>query len=99
MKMKKLSLRELFKKIITFIKRFMLVIFILFLAGVYGYIGWRIVSLSQVQPDETAVTSKLKTAGVPRIDQETLTKLQRLQDNSVEVKTLFDKARSNPFQE
>lgn len=81
------------------LRHYSVLLFLLFLLSIYGYLGWRIVSLNQQQPDEAAVATKLKTAGVPHINQDVLNKVQQLQDNSVGVQTLFDDARSSPFQE
>jgi hypothetical protein len=72
-------------------------IFFLVAASIYSYILWRINSFSDVAPsasDETA-----QSTAQPRIDPDTLEKIQNLQDNSVSVQTLFDNARQNPFQE
>ena len=82
-----------------FARKHIVPIFLLFLFGIYGFLGLRIVALNQVQPNQSAVADKLKTAGVPHIDQGVLNKIQQLQDNSVSVQTLFDSARSSPFQE
>jgi predicted negative regulator of RcsB-dependent stress response len=80
-------------------RKYAVALFLLFLLVIYSYLGWRVVSLDQIKPDQSAVSSKLQTAGVPHIDQDALNKIQQLQDNSVQVQTLFDQARSNPFQE
>lgn len=75
------------------------IIFLLFLVAIYGFLGWQAVSLSQTEPDPAKVTAGLKTKSVPNIDEATVNKIQQLQDNSVSVKSLFDEARRNPFQE
>jgi hypothetical protein len=80
-------------------RRYALPIFLVFLLGVYSFLAWRVMTLNQVEPDQSIVAAKLKTAGVPHIDPDALSKIQQLQDNSVEVQSLFDQARSNPFQE
>ncbi len=80
-------------------RRYAVPVFLLLLLAIYGFLAWRVVSLNQAQPDPTVVTTKLQSAGVPHIDQDVLAKIRQLQDNSVEVQSLFDQARSNPFQE
>ncbi len=80
-------------------RRYILPIFLIFLLGIYSFLAWRVLTLNQVEPDQSVVTAKLQTAGVPHIDPDALSKIQQLQDNSVEVQSLFDQARSNPFQE
>ncbi|MDB5182138.1 MAG: hypothetical protein JWP13_901 [Candidatus Saccharibacteria bacterium] len=74
-------------------------IFVLFLIAIYGFLGWRIVGLLKTEPDQAAVAAELKTVGVPKVDEDVVQKMERLDDNSVSVQTLFDEARSNPFQE
>lgn len=74
-------------------------LFLLFLLGIYGFLGWRIVSFTQAEPDQSEVTAQLKTSGVPKVDPDVVKKMQQLKDNSVNVQTLFDQARENPFQE
>lgn len=78
--------------------RYALLSFILFVAALYGFVLFRINSLSNLQPSNQDVSSKVKAAQVPHIDQAIVSQLKSLQDNSVSVQTLFDQARSNPFQ-
>lgn len=79
--------------------RFAVIFFVLLLAGVYGFVLWRVQSLANVQPSDTDVSTQVKLSATPHIDQTTVQQMQNLQDNSVSVHTLFDQARSNPFQE
>lgn len=78
--------------------RHRVVIFVVIVAVLYGFLAVRIQTLANIEPDESAVASKSAPAR-PVIDQATLNKIQQLQDNSVNVRTLFDQARQNPFQE
>jgi hypothetical protein len=80
-------------------RRYAAVVLLVFLSCIYGFLAWRILVLSQAQPDASAVSSELKTVGVPKVDEDVVSKMQKLEDNSVSVQTLFDQARSNPFGE
>src|SRR4051794_9963142 len=71
--------------------------FLIFLAAIYGFLLWRIFSLTSAAPDQAAVNAKLQTVGVPKVDPNVVAKMQHLEDNSVSVQTLFDQARQNPF--
>lgn len=73
-----------------------LFIFFLLVASLYGYIVWRINVLSNAP---AATTDQSQVVAGPRIDQETIDKLQSLEDNSVSVQSLFDAAREDPFRE
>lgn len=88
------SLRQLPGQIL----RFRIVIFLVVVGLLYGFIAWRITTLANIEPDASAVASKTSPAR-PNIDQETLRKIKQLQDNSVNVRSLFSQARQNPFQE
>lgn len=72
-------------------------IFFLAVALLYGYIVWRINVFSNA-PASVSEEATQRTAQ-PHIDQDTISKIQSLQDNSVNVQSLFDAARQNPFQE
>ncbi len=72
-------------------------IFFLAVASVYGFIIWRINYYSNTLPSQSEKTAQATPQ--PHIDANTIQKLQSLQDNSVSVQSLFDAARSNPFQE
>lgn len=80
-------------------KRYIVMSFFIFLALLYGGIIVRINMLNRQEPTEEAVTEKLQNAKRPRIDQDTINKIKELEDNSVDVQSLFKDARNNPFQE
>lgn len=84
--------------VVDYIHHYGFVLFLTFLACLYGFVLFRINSLSNVQPSDTAVSSQVKAAAIPKLDQNVINQLQSLQDNSVGVKALFNEARSNPFQ-
>ena len=101
--MKKLTFnrQELIAKLVeqlSILRQYSFVIFIVFVVGLYSFLIIRVNSLSNAQPRPEDVTSQINTAAIPHIDQSVVKQLQSLQDNSVSVQSLFDQARSNPFQ-
>lgn len=68
-------------------------------AAVYGYIILQINKYSNPVIDDSEVISQTKATPTPRIDKVAAEKLESLKDNSVNVQTLFDKGRTNPFGE
>jgi len=72
--------------------------FLVFVVVLYGIVLLHIKSLNNTQPSEQSVSSQVKDANVPRIDQSVVKQIQSLQDNSGSVQSLFDQARNNPFQ-
>lgn len=79
--------------------RYATVIFIVFVLSVYSFLVWQIGTLSRVEPTDDQIAEQLKTAPRPKINQETLDKIEQLQDQNVAVRSLFKSARNNPFQE
>lgn len=80
------------------LKRYELILFLVFVGIVYGYIILQISSLTNAQPSPEAVASQIQASQTPHLDKTVVNQLESLQDNSVNVQTLFDSARSNPFQ-
>lgn len=81
------------------LRRYAVLIFVLLVTGVYGFVLYRVYNLSSAQPDDAAVSAQVKASATPHIDSTVVRQLQALQDNSVNVQSLFNQARSNPFQE
>ncbi|MDB5166391.1 MAG: hypothetical protein JWM37_463 [Candidatus Saccharibacteria bacterium] len=75
------------------------IIFILMVIAVFGYVGWQVRTAISVEPDAATVSAASGKSNSPHIDPATISKIRQLQDNSVEVRALFDQARRNPFQE
>lgn len=80
------------------LKRYRVLGFVLVVAVLYGFVLMRINTLGSVEPMDDAVAEQVKAARVPHINETVVEQLESLEDNSVSVKTLFNEARSNPFQ-
>lgn len=80
-------------------RRYSFVAFVIFVVAIYGFVLLRISALGNTQPSDQAVAEQVQAANVPNIDQAVVSQLKALQDNSVNVQSLFDQARTNPFQE
>lgn len=83
---------------ISKLRAYALPIFIIFVALIYGYLFLSINSLVGTTPSDADVDSQVKAAHVPAIDEDVVKQLQSLKDNSVNVQSLFENARNNPFQ-
>jgi hypothetical protein len=73
-------------------------LFFVLIALLYGFLLLRIGMLSNIQPDSSDVSKEISQL-TPHIDKNTASRLQTLEDNSVNVQTLFNDARNNPFGE
>lgn len=92
------AIKSLGGKILAGLSRYAAILFLILIAGVYSFVILRINVLSNAQPSQSDIDAQTSSTPVPRIDPAVAEQLQKLQDNSVNVQTLFDQARNNPFQ-
>jgi hypothetical protein len=85
--------------VLTVLRRYLAMIFLVFFVSIYVFLTFRTTSLMSSKPDEDAITEKLKTVQRPRIDENAAEKILQLEDQNIQVKTLFKEARQNPFSE
>ena len=74
-------------------------IYVLIILGVYVFLVQYIGGLIQDEPGQAAIDSKLTPVNRLKIDQDALQQITELESQNIEVKTLFDQARQNPFTE
>jgi hypothetical protein len=79
------------------LRRYSFVLFVVFVAALYGFVVLRISSLSNTQPSSESVAGQVQAAEVPHIDQQAVQQLNSLRNNSVSVQALFNQTRNNPF--
>lgn len=93
------NLPEKLTPVIGFLKRYAVFISILVVLSIATFFVLRINQYSRMEPTDQAIEDKLQTVQRPKVDQTVLNKIQQLQDQNVQVQTLFDQARDNPFNE
>lgn len=81
------------------LKKYALFISILLVLGIYLFLVWQIRYFATIEPTQADVTNKLNELNTPKLDQDAVNKILLLEDQNIEVKTLFNTARQNPFQE
>lgn len=102
MKNKDINLKNLAPQLLAAgqrLTRYAGIMFFLLIAGTYGFVLYRINSLAEIQPSEADVSAQAPAAPIPKVDPKVVRQLETLKDNSVNVQTLFDDARGNPFRE
>lgn len=78
--------------------RYRLVIFVVFVALIYGYVFWKINTYAGAKPSALAISNQEHIGpSIQRIDPATVQKIEQLKDNSVNVQALFNQSRNNPF--
>ena len=98
----KLSYEKYLPKVlsyVTFVKKYAGFFFVIAFLGIYVFLVQQIGHFIQDEPSQAAIDSKLKPVNQLKIDQEAVRKITELESQNVEVKSLFDQARMNPFTE
>lgn len=99
MKLDSLALNTLATRALKALNQYAVLWFLLLLIATYGFVVFQINNARLAQPSQNEVDSQTKSVASPHIDQTVVDQILHLQDHSVNVKTLFDEARSNPFHE
>jgi hypothetical protein len=99
MKSSKDQFQKYFVQALTFGKKYAAFIFVVTFLGIYVYQVNRIGHLIQDEPPQTAVDDKLKPVSQLKIDENSIKQITDLESHNIEVKTLFEQARQNPFTE
>lgn len=93
------SIPQQLKKLLGKFQRYIVIIFIVTLVGLYGYLIVQISSSATEEPTQAQVIEELGTVKRLKIDQDSIDKIEKLEDQNVVVQSLFEDARNNPFSE
>lgn len=80
-------------------QKYLPITYFVFIILLGAFFVFKINSFSNITPTDDQVSEKLQTIQRPHIDQASIDKIQQLQDQNVEVESLFKDARDNPFSE
>ena len=98
----KLDFKDLpakFRPVLDFLRHYVKFIFIVSTLIVFGFFVFRINQFSNTEPTESSIEEKLQTVQRPKVDQSVLGKIEQLESQNIQVQSLFDQARNNPFSE
>jgi hypothetical protein len=99
MKTKLINLLSKLKPLWRIMQHYIVFGYIIVLLCIFGFFVFRINQYAHLEPSDDAVQEKLQTVKRPRLDKDVVTKIEQLESQNIEVQSLFDKARSNPFNE
>ncbi len=99
MKIDKALFEKIQSKLVAFATAYAVFIFIVGSLLVLSFFVYRINSLANQEPSESAIAEKAGESRPATIDKKAVEKIQELQSTNVEVKALFDQNRDNPFRE
>jgi hypothetical protein len=88
-----------FQPLLVKFKKYLTFSFVIGFLCIYSFLVLQINILMRREPSDVDYNDRLKTVQRPKIDKAVLDKIQSLQDQNVQVQTLFKQARDNPFSE
>ena len=95
--MNKSNLMKRISIYITFCRQHLMILFIAVTVIIYGFLSFHVINGVNSQPNSNTLNQQSNSTQAIRIDQKSLNKLRALQDNSVNIQSLFNEARNNPF--
>ncbi len=83
----------------TFLRQYVVLIVIIIFGAMYGFLI--LTSTKQVdnQPGENQISEKLQGTTRPKLDEAVANKLNELEEQNIEIQSIFQEARNNPFTE
>lgn len=93
------SLKAAVGRTVKTLNTYRVFLFFLIIAGLYGFIVWRINVFAVASPTDQDVKTAQQQNQSLKIDKSVVQKMLTLKDNSQSVQTLFESARDNPFSE
>jgi hypothetical protein len=99
MKLDKTAILKQLSTVGEFIKRFRFVIAFAIFGALYAYILTQVSAINIKAPSEAQITDQVTTAPRTKVDPELAEKIKSLEEENVQVKTIFNEARKNPFDE
>lgn len=88
---------NIFVTIQTFLSKHYRVMLFIFTLLLFSSVVLRINQLTLAEPTDQQINEKVKAINRPKLNQETITKMESLEAENSEAKSLFDNARNNPF--
>ncbi|HTE22153.1 MAG TPA: hypothetical protein VK674_03865 [Candidatus Limnocylindria bacterium] len=95
----KTQLLEKATVLVTFIRRFRFIVVFVIFSVMYGYIITQVNGINARPPSDKQIADKATASPRPKIDQSLVDKITSLEEENVQVKTIFNEARKNPFAE
>lgn len=99
MKLDTSQLKPVLAKLTQFIKKYIAFIVIVSFLLSYLYLVQLIGTLIQNESTATATESDLQPIKQLKIDKDAISRIQELETQNIEVQSLFEQARQNPFAE
>jgi hypothetical protein len=82
----------------NFILRYDVIIFIILVGLVFGFMTLKIANYSDKEPTSDQVDERKNSLRVVKLDDTAVQKIQQLEDQNINIESLFNNGRANPFE-
>jgi hypothetical protein len=86
-------------EILAYVQKYASFSFFVIIALLYIFFIIRVNLIANSEPTEAQISEQTQAIKTLKIDQNSLTKIQNLEDQNIAVQSLFEEARTNPFQD
>lgn len=93
------ALVPLAKKHLAVVQKHLAFIFVMVILLSYVFVVWKISNLATVEPTAEEEAAALTATTIPKVNKNAISQIEALEKNNAEVRSLFEQARNNPFQE
>lgn len=94
-----ISPTEQLKMLLVALRGHLVVISVVLFASLCAYLLVLATTLLQAQPKATDLTERANAASSPKVSKDIVETIEGLEDRNVQVQTIFEDARENPFTE
>lgn len=81
-----------------FVVRYAVIIFIIVAASIFGFMALQISLYSNAEPTTDQIDEKKSSLSQVRLNDEAAQKIQELEDKNINIESLFNNGRANPFE-
>lgn len=81
-----------------FIVRYAVIIFIISAAAIFGFMTLQISRYSNAEPTSDQIEEKKNSLKQVKLNDEAVQKIQELEDKNINIESLFNNGRDNPFE-
>lgn len=96
--MNKENLIKKLQPVKQFIVRYAVLIFIILVAGILGFMTLQISLYSNAEPTSDQIDEKKNSLKQVKLNDESAQKIQELEDKNINIESLFNNGRDNPFE-
>jgi len=82
----------------SFVTRYAVIIFIVTAASVFGFMTLQISRYSNAEPTSDQIEEKKNSLRQVKLNDEAVQKIEELEDQNINIESLFNNGRANPFE-